>query len=125
MGGKYTRLEEKIKETGEYTLVEPLDIFIMQTLPVEGSLFAGLYPLGETALNITKKLPGSEGKTVASSVVQARLRSLSVQGLVIGKESIQNGKANVWQRTRAAEELLGSRGKLTSKKETESDSETK
>jgi hypothetical protein len=104
----FERIEVKAAR-GDYTLVEPLDLIILESLPNEGTLFVGLYPLGETAGNISKaKL---EGK-IPVSVVARRLGTLRQQGLVVKKQAIGQGaneKNVVWQRTPAAVALLASK----------------
>jgi hypothetical protein len=92
---------------GEYTLIEPLDLIILKALPDEGTLFAGLYPLGETSANIAKaKLDGN----VTSATVASRLKELQKQGLTVPKTALGSStKGAVWQRTPAAVKLLASK----------------
>ena len=91
---------EQRAAAGEYSLIEPFDYLILGLLPDQGTLFAGLYPLGETALNLGKKMPKTpDKKNIPSSQIQARLRSLTLQGLVIKGATIGRGGKAIWQRT--------------------------
>lgn len=120
---RYKRYHDRTAGTGEYDLIEPLDTRIMQMLPDEGTLFADLYPLGETARNIAKKLSLKDA-VISSTIISNRLRLLNVQGLVVKTRSIGTsgsgnakktgggGGATVWQRTRAATEHLKKKGAL-------------
>lgn len=97
---------EKLNARGEYELVEPIDTLVMEMIPEEGTLFGNLYPLGETAKSLAKKLSTKEAVLTATMVSQ-RLRALNIQGLVVKKKSIGSGGGSlVWQRTKAATELI-------------------
>ena len=91
---------EKVLMRGHCEFVEPLDQMILETLPEEGSLFAGMYPLGEMVTNIAKKLPkGPDKKDLPTSVIQTRLRVLKHNGMVVSSASVQTSGKYVWQRT--------------------------
>lgn len=99
------RLTEKAAR-GEYELIEPLDILIIEQLPLEGTLFGGLYPLGETVENLRKKFDGK----VKVTTLTARMRLLNIQGLVARTNSVSEGRGmTVWQRTAAGTKLLNDR----------------
>lgn len=98
----YERVEEKAAR-GEYTLVEPLDWFIIEKLPEEGTLFAGVFPLGETIANIAVNLPKVEGKPFPREIVATRMRSLKLQGLA--KPTRGANSTKVFQRTHKASRL--------------------
>lgn len=93
---------------GNYTLIAPLDYLIMEALPEEGTLFAGLYPLGETVRNLGVKLPKTpDKKNLPSSMIQTRLRLLSLQGLASkAQRNLGTSGAAVWQRTKTGTEVL-------------------
>jgi hypothetical protein len=99
----YERVAEKAAR-GEFTLVEPLDYLILEKLPEEGTLFAGLYPLGETVANISKNLPKVNGKTFPSTVVTNRIRSMQAQGLTTDTRGAT--ATRIWQRSRHASQLF-------------------
>lgn len=91
---------------GEYELIEPLDTMILDLLPVQGSLFGGLYPLGETVQNLEQKFKGQ----VKITTISTRLRLLHIQGLAVKTNSVSEGRGStVWQRTSAATNLLNNR----------------
>jgi hypothetical protein len=103
----YERVGAKASR-GEFTLIEPLDTMILALLPEEGTMFAGLYPLGETVRNLVKKLDGK----VPSSMVSNRLRTMSAQSLCRNTKSVSAGRGStVWQRTKAGTTLLSSKEK--------------
>lgn len=91
---------------GEYELVDPLDYLILDKLQPEGTLFAGLYPLGDTVKALGAKFDQVKGGLTGSFIV-ARLRPLRLQGLVVPKNagSSTRGKT-VWQRTARGTEVL-------------------
>lgn len=99
--GTYESIGEKAKR-GEYTLVEPLDYMILGFLPDEGTLFAGLYPLGETVPALHKKFD----KKVPVTMLSSRMAVLNKQALVEKKASLgTGGGASVWQRTKLGAKL--------------------
>lgn len=96
----YENLKTKAAR-GEYTLVAPLDYLIMDVLPTEGTLFAGMYPLGETAANIAKKLKVGKGSMpLTSNIVTNRLRLMHEQGLVMKHNRVPGASSAVWQKTK-------------------------
>lgn len=97
---EYERVGKKAAR-GEFTLVEPFDYMILEKLPEEGTLFAGMFPLGETVANLITKFPKIPGQgTIPTSFVAGRIHSMKDQGLVVKKQAMPgtSGKA-VWQRT--------------------------
>lgn len=94
-------------ERGEYTLALPIDYMILEMLPEEGELFAGLYPLGETVSNIRTKFSPEQQKVLATKTIAARLRVLHIQNLAapIYSGNTSRGK-QVWQRSLKATELV-------------------
>lgn len=98
---RYKRLSEQAEE-GKFSLVMPLDKMIVEKLPLEGTLFGGLYPLGETALNLRKK----HFRELTPDQISARLRSLQEQGLVASSPSVGTGGTLIWQRTKRGEDVL-------------------
>lgn len=115
--GEYERVEEKAKR-GEFNLVEPLDYLILEKLPEQGSLFGGLFPLGETVANIAKNLPKLEGKMFPSDIVTSRVRSMQLQGLTLHTKGATSTR--IWQRTPRATQLFNAwkekqRGTTTAK----------
>lgn len=104
--GEYERISSKAAR-GKFSLVEPLDYMIMGALPDEGTLFAGLYPLGETAQNIVKKFPkGPDGATPPVSIITGRLHTLKTQGLIKGHDSVPGAASAVWQVTSRGKKLF-------------------
>ena len=99
----YERVEQKAAR-GEYSLVEPLDYYIMEKLPEEGTLFAGMFPLGETIANVAINLPKVEGKPFPRDIVAVRMRALKLQGLALPTKGATSTK--IFQRTRKASVLL-------------------
>ena len=96
---------EKI-EQGIYELVAPLDYMILDFMPEEGAMFAGLYPLGETAANLLKKFTPEQQKAMKSTLIAARLVSLNVQKLAINMRAGGTTEKRVWQRTKKGTEVL-------------------
>jgi hypothetical protein len=101
--GQYEGLASKAAR-GEYELVEPLDYMILDLLQDEGSMFADLYPLGETVPALVKKLGGK----LTNSQLTSRVRILHIQGLIVQKKSLTNksGSTTVWQRSKVGASLL-------------------
>jgi hypothetical protein len=91
-------------QNGIYTLVDPFDFLILDFLPEEGQMFAGLYPLGERVPNLLKKFTPDQQKVLKTSDIAARLVSLQVQGLV--QVSSGGNSKNQWQRTKKGTEVL-------------------
>lgn len=102
----YERLGDRAAR-GEYQLAVPMDYMLLSFLPVEGTLFAGLYPLGETVPNLMKKFTPEQQKVLTTKEVAARLRVLHIQKLCLPVYSgnAVRGKL-VWQRTSKATELV-------------------
>ena len=108
MTGSDPNLRE-LAARGEYQLLEPLDYMILQHLPDQGTLFAGLYPLGETTPNLVGKFTPEQRTLggVDSHFVSTRLRVLHIQGLVLNLRSAKNtGGKRIWQRTKEASRLV-------------------
>lgn len=91
-------------EAEDYSdLVLPLDYMILELMPREGTTFSGLYPIGSTVKDITKKLNGA----VPSTIISARVRLMNELGLcqkVKALGATTHGFA--WQRTDKADQLL-------------------
>lgn len=84
---------------GIYDLVVPLDYLLLEKLQDEGTLFAGLYPLGDTVIGLGKKFDQVKGG-LDPKIVTSRLRSMQIQGLTISIHSgTSSGTVKVWQRT--------------------------
>lgn len=99
--------EKKIRERaekGDFTLVEPLDFKLLEILPEVGTLFAGMYPLGETVKNIAKKMPTHEGQDFPTKIVFGRIRSMELQGLVA--QTRGGNSQRVWQRTQRGSKVF-------------------
>lgn len=98
---------------GEYQLVQPLDTMILKLLPTEGTLFGGLFPLGETTVNLAKKLSDEAGQKVPVGIISTRMRVLHAQGLVVMVNSVGRpaGGTTVWQITKRGAEAIGSKEK--------------
>lgn len=113
----YQRIRERATR-GDYELVVPFDFLILEHLPEVGSLFAGLYPLGETVATISKSISKTSKETLPSGIVYGRMRSMEVQGLV---EFTKGPKSKrIWQRTPKGSEVYkkwkeGQGGTVTSK----------
>lgn len=105
-GTKGNNLKDKAAR-GEYSLMEPFDYMVLEKLPEVGTLFAGLYPLGETAKSLISKFPKIEGKPIPSTTMSSRLLVLHKQGLVskIDTTVPGTGTRGSWQRTRAGTKL--------------------
>jgi len=102
----YKNLETKIRE-GLYELVDPLDYIFLGLLPDEGSMFAGLYPLGETVQNIRAKLTPEQQKAIKTASISNRMRIMHLMGLVAKKEKgFDTGGNAVWQITPTGKEVL-------------------
>lgn len=101
---KYTRISDRVEETGEYELVLPLDTLILGVLEKEGSTFGGLYEIGTPAPEIIKKL-SLDGKMKASQV-GSRLNTLRMQGLAKRVRLLGAKSGWGWQRTGAGDVLL-------------------
>ncbi|HXJ63280.1 MAG TPA: hypothetical protein VNN79_05960 [Actinomycetota bacterium] len=91
--------------SGDYELIEPLDWYIIEMLHDEGEMFAGLYPLGDTAETIAKKFTQVKGG-LPVTVLSNRLRNLHAQNLVVRVEKAPGtaGKS-IWQRTATGKKL--------------------
>lgn len=98
----YDSLADKAAR-GDYQLIEPLDYLILGHLQSEGTLFANLYPLGNTAADIAEN---KFDKQLTVGQVSQRLRSMNTQGLVVLVLSgIGMGGKKVWQRTAKGEQI--------------------
>lgn len=98
---------EEQKTTGNYMLVDPLDYLLLQMLPDEGSIFAGLYPNGETVENMRTKFTPEQRKAITSSTISTRIRVMSLLGLVVSKHRGSNTRGRlVWQITPAGKDVL-------------------
>ena len=103
--------DENLKELaarGEYQLAAPVDYMILQWLPDEGTLFAGLFPLGETVVNLVEKFtPEQRSAGINSSFVSTRIRIMHIQSLVVSSRSAKGGSGKrIWQRTKAGARLV-------------------
>lgn len=102
----YERLSDRAKR-GEYQLAVPIDYILMSFLPEEGTLFAGLYPMGESVVNIRKKFSPEQQKVLATKDISARLRVLHSQDLALPVYSGSSTRGKlVWQRSLKATELV-------------------
>lgn len=84
-------------------LVLPLDYMILEFMPRAGTTFSGLYPIGSTVKDITKKLSGA----VPPTIISARVRLMNELGLCLKIKALgatTHGAA--WQRTDKADPLL-------------------
>lgn len=97
----YVRIADRAA-VGEYELIDPLDYKVLEVLPEEDAMFAGLYPLGETAQAISKKFDG----VLDSHQVAQRLRVLSHQGLAVKKKALGSAETSIWQRTATGKEVF-------------------
>lgn len=98
---RYVRIAERVEKTGEYELIDPLDYKLLEVLPEEDAMFAGLYPLGETAIALSNKLKG----VLDSHQVAQRLRVMLHQGLVVKKKALGSSETAIWQRTATGKEV--------------------
>lgn len=92
---------------GRIEAVLPLDQLILEFLPPEGSMFAGIYPIGESV----KAMRGRIGKgQIGSGVFTARIRLLHAAGLIMHVRqpgsSHGSGDGKAWQITKAGEKKL-------------------
>jgi hypothetical protein len=101
---EYERIKDRAAR-GEYELVVPFDYMILEHLPEVGTLFAGMYPLGETVANIQKTLNkiAPKGQQIDVPTVYGRVRSLEIQGLVSQTRGARSKR--VWQRTTRATKI--------------------
>lgn len=99
--GGYRNLEEKGK-VGDYSdLIPPLDYLILENLPDEGTLFGGLYPLTETAINLAK----TKFKPMPATDVANRLALLKKLGLALQQKPIRGSRV-AYQRTAKGKEVF-------------------
>jgi len=102
----YKNVETKIKE-GLYQLVDPLDYILLGFLPDEGSMFAELYPLGETVQNLKAKLTPEQQKAIKTSSISNRMRIMHLMGLVVKKDKgLDTGGNAIWQVTPKGKDVL-------------------
>lgn len=93
-----------LKEGFNYEPVLPLDEMILDFLPKEGSMFAGLYPIGETVKAMDNKAFKNQ---IPTSVVSARVRLMHKVGLVIQvKQPGSKTSGRSWQITEAGQRQL-------------------
>ena len=89
-------------ERGDEVLVDPMDFILLDSLPPEGTMFAGAYPDGPSSQDLAANL--FEGKIPAAQVAP-RLRVLSVLGFCL--HANRRGVTDrVWQITEKGEQLL-------------------
>lgn len=101
----YTKLRER-SARGDYELIEPLDYLLMEKLPEVGEMFAGLYPMGETVQNLSKKFPTPNG-LLDTTTITNRMRALDAQGLTSHTRSaISSNGSKIWQRTAKGTDLV-------------------
>lgn len=102
----YERISVRAKK-GDYQLAAPLDYMILQHLPETGTLFGGLFPLGETVQNILTKFTPEQQKLLDTKMLSARLRVLHLMEL---SEPVYSGQTTrgkiVWQRTPTGTKLV-------------------
>lgn len=103
---KNVRLAEAAAR-GEYSLVAPLDYIILDHLPEVGTLALGLYPLGETVVNLRKKFTPEQQQLITAPALSARVRVLHDQSLIESSHSgVNNGGKKIWQRTKTGTKIL-------------------
>lgn len=112
-GKKYEKVADRAARGDFEDLVLPLDFKILSFLPEVGELFAGLYPLGETVLNLSKKFVEVPGG-LPTPVITSRLRVMKAMGLVAPTRSGVGSAGNhVWQRTAAGTKYINDQKKAS------------
>ncbi len=104
MTRKVTPLQARAAR-GDFDLVLPLDLLLLEKLPVEGTTMGGVYEIGSTVREIHKTIPVSVGS------IAARLRSMEVQGLTRKVRMVGNNGTTAWQHTKLGKKLLDERKK--------------
>lgn len=85
----------------------PLDLKILEQLPLEGSLHMGAYPDGRT---VEAMVPNMFGGAIKSEIVSSRLKALMIEGYVINRKGTGTGGKRIWQITTAGKEALKEQG---------------
>lgn len=89
--------------TSKFTFVEPLDYLILDELPEEGEMVAGLYQLGTTVLSLRKKHPFEQ---LTGDQLSARVRVMAGAGYTRQVTMIGTSGKGAWQRTKAGSKAL-------------------
>lgn len=91
-------------ESGEYDLIYPLDMLILDLLPNEGTTMGGYYDLGTSVQAIGEALKGAK---LGPDYLSGRLRSMMYQGLVLRIKAVGSSTSKwQWQRTPTGKKLL-------------------
>jgi len=91
------------KASGEYRLIDPLDYIILGYLNPIGEMFAGLYPLAHTALQIQREALQDH---ITMQVLASRLSTLHKMELIEGLVTPGSGGKNSYQRTPEGSKVL-------------------
>jgi len=97
----YPNLAERAKR-GEYTLADPMDYMILGHLNEEGTMFAGVYQLGHTAVQIRKDVFKNE---IGMNILAPRFSTLRIQGLVTRVVVPGQGGKHSYQRTKLGKKV--------------------
>lgn len=98
----YVRQAERFKEGDRSMLVVPFDYLLMEELPTDGTLVGGLYPLGVTSNEMSRKR--FKGAASAATLA-ARLRALEMCGLVKQVRMVKTSQT-AYQRTKLADKEI-------------------
>lgn len=86
---------------GEFDLIVPLDYKILGELQDEGTMLAGLYEIGTTVKEVSKKYP-----QITRGTVSGRLRSMLMQGLTKKVKLVGTKSSGAsWQRTELGKKM--------------------
>jgi hypothetical protein len=92
--------------------VTPMDLAILAELPDEDQMLGFNY-VGKQVSHLVRVLTHKAGVDTPSPQIQARLRTMKLNGLSVDRPGVSSGGKRIWQRTPLGKQVLDERGEPT------------